>query len=304
MCGACSSQVDAGEEIRCQICNNGFHGIKCANLNKTTIKAINEVNTVSYTCENCLKTGCYAFSGIMNILNKHSDLLNSLIGKVEAVNLGPCQRKEVSTLKPPSSARNTPTPSSASPSTLPAAESAAVPAWQWPARGTTVVTQERQSARQPTATQEGSSARYTGAIPRPNRSNPGQSETAPGSTRVHRNPIIIGTGEGASSIGTQDAFSFRAAPRRQWLYIGRAAPGSKPDDVLAYVRNNLGIEDARCEQLTDTEDICSFKLGVKEDILKTLLVPEKWPPNIAVKEFIPRRRPNMGTFRRRSERQS
>lgn len=85
-------------------------------------------------------------------------------------------------------------------------------------------------------------------------------------------------------------------PRRQWLYLGRAAPDTTVDQVLHWVNNELNIADAKCEILASNDDIRSFKLGVKEDVLKSLLDPGKWPSNIAVKEFIPRKG-SKGTFR-------
>lgn len=81
------------------------------------------------------------------------------------------------------------------------------------------------------------------------------------------------------------------------MYIGRVSPGTSTEDILAYVHSSLGIDDAKCELLTNSDDISSFKLGVREDVLKSLLDPEKWPANVAIKEFIPRRRiNNRGTF--------
>ncbi len=113
-----------------------------------------------------------------------------------------------------------------------------------------------------------------------------------------RNPIIIGK-KPVDNNNSSSASTFNSAPRRQWLHIGRVAPNTSVDTIINYVNNELGITDVKCEILFSNEYICSFKLGVKEDIIKTLLDPAKWPPGVAVKEFIPRR--TRGNFFRQSQ---
>lgn len=113
--------------------------------------------------------------------------------------------------------------------------------------------------------------------------------------RSRRNQPIIGIGGGTQNSDTSIRV-FKAAPRRQWLYIGRVAPDTSCDMIVDYVKSALSIDDVKCELLASNEDTCSFKLGIRENVLKDLLKPELWPENIAIREFIPRR-PNLANFR-------
>lgn len=85
----------------------------------------------------------------------------------------------------------------------------------------------------------------------------------------------------------QTAQAFTAAERRQWIHISRVSPGTTTDIIQNYLKNELKIEDTECICLVSNSDVCSFKVGVKESVLKGLLNPELWPAGIAVKEFLP-----------------
>lgn len=176
-------------------------------------------------------------------------------------------------------------------SVSPASAPAAVPSWMFSAAAS--VTSPAADSRHPHVRPARLQMPRTQETPVPTAITTRSSET--GGRHSTRNPLIIGTGGAVPD--SVDVSTFRAIPRRQWIYVGRVAPGTTPNDVLKYVNDVLHIQDAKCEQLTDNDDICSFKLGVREDVLHSLLVPEKWPPHMAVKEFIPRRRLNVGNFR-------
>lgn len=109
--------------------------------------------------------------------------------------------------------------------------------------------------------------------------------------------------ESVSVIGTRKDFradhsAFSSVERRQWLYIGRASPETTEDDILNYAKKTLEVEDVRCHLLTANEDSSSFKLGVRESVLRNLLNPALWPQGIAVREFLPRsRNKTSGNFR-------
>lgn len=93
-------------------------------------------------------------------------------------------------------------------------------------------------------------------------------------------PLIIGTGKDCALIS--------AGERRQWLYLGRCDPNTNENDVINYISNNLEITDVKCFPLDRNDDVCSFKIGVKESLIKGLLEPGLWPEGTAVKEFLPR----------------
>lgn len=93
--------------------------------------------------------------------------------------------------------------------------------------------------------------------------------------------IIIGT-------STNDKV-FTAAERRQWLYIGRCNPNTTEQQITDYIKNQLCISDVQCILLDRNDDVSSFKVGVKESLLKGLLDHNLWPAGTAVKEFRPRR---------------
>jgi hypothetical protein len=94
-------------------------------------------------------------------------------------------------------------------------------------------------------------------------------------------PLIIGTGKGNALIS--------AGKRRQWLYLGRCDPNTSETDVISYINNNLEITDVKCFPLDKNDDVSSFKIGVKESLIKGLLEPGLWPEGTAVKEFLPRK---------------
>ena len=109
------------------------------------------------------------------------------------------------------------------------------------------------------------------------RSNPQQSRL----DRYNKRPIIIGT-------STNDN-AFTASERRQWLYIGRCNPNTTEVQISDYIKNHLCIPDVQCILLDKNDDVSSFKVGVKESLLRGLLDPNLWPAGTAVKQFLPRR---------------
>ena len=96
-----------------------------------------------------------------------------------------------------------------------------------------------------------------------------------------REPLIIGTG---SQVGR-----LSAAERRQWLYLGRCSPSTTEQHIMDYMDEQLGIKDVKCFPLDKNEDVASFKIGVKESLLKGLLESNLWPAGTAIKEFHQRR---------------
>ena len=109
------------------------------------------------------------------------------------------------------------------------------------------------------------------------RSNPQQSRL----DRYNKRPIIIGT-------STNDN-AFTASERRQWLYIGRCNPNTTEVQISDYIKNHLCIPVVQCILLDKNDDVSSFKVGVKESLLRGLLDPNLWPAGTAVKQFLPRR---------------
>lgn len=103
--------------------------------------------------------------------------------------------------------------------------------------------------------------------------------------------VIIGNGNNKAKHS-----SFLGTERRQWVHVYRVEPGTAEDTVCNYVRELINTDDVKCHRLTDSEDICSFKVGVKESIIKKLLIPDVWPLGVAVREFIPFKK-TKGNFR-------
>lgn len=101
------------------------------------------------------------------------------------------------------------------------------------------------------------------------------------SERSSNNPVLIGRGAGSGL--------FSAGERRQWLYLGRCDPSTTEEHITDYLKNQLSISDVKCLVLDKNDDVVSFKIGVKESLLKGLLDPNLWPVGTAVKEFRPRR---------------
>lgn len=89
--------------------------------------------------------------------------------------------------------------------------------------------------------------------------------------------MIIGT-------GTVNG-PFSAGERRQWIYLGRCDPTTTENNITDYMNQQLGISDVKCFILDRNEDVVSFKIGVKESLLRGLLEPNLWPTGTAVKEF-------------------
>lgn len=95
-----------------------------------------------------------------------------------------------------------------------------------------------------------------------------------------RNPVQIGSaGDG----------TLRAVERRQWVHVGRLCPGTSLEMLESYVKDTIGVEDVVCERLSDNADMCTFKVGVRESKLGSLLVGSVWPNGVAVREFFQRR---------------
>lgn len=83
---------------------------------------------------------------------------------------------------------------------------------------------------------------------------------------------------------------FQAAPRKSWLHIWNANISTSKDDITKFVKNIITSEDIICDKLISKGAYASFKVGVEETQLLTLLNPEIWPEGIYVKRFFHQRR--------------
>ncbi|KAL1493627.1 hypothetical protein ABEB36_009327 [Hypothenemus hampei] len=105
-----------------------------------------------------------------------------------------------------------------------------------------------------------------------------------------RKPII-----GNISIDSESQLEFGCANRRKWIHVYKIQQGVSCETITKYLIEKLKINDPKCIQLTNKEDVCSFKVGVFEGDFDVLMVPSAWPKGVAVREFIVfRKSPYMG----------
>lgn len=114
-------------------------------------------------------------------------------------------------------------------------------------------------------------------------------------------PLIIGTGNGIGTEANHKTFKndksdqkprgLTGSERRRWIYIGRVKAKTSEEDVINYIKDTWSLTDVSCAQLKSNEEFCSFKVGVKESVVKAMMDANKWPKYVAVREFIqfPRR---------------
>lgn len=81
----------------------------------------------------------------------------------------------------------------------------------------------------------------------------------------------------------QNTFDIRAAPRREWLFIGNLDANTTKEHITDHCRGR-GITNIACEAL-DTRTTKAFKVGVLAEELHLLKKPESWPIDVVVKPF-------------------
>lgn len=268
ICSKCDVVVD-NDLLRCSLCPRTFHGIKCAGFNKTILKAITENKAITWKCDDCINT-CIVkmdvLETILSTLQEHSVLIAKLTEKSPA----PVPPHTLNLNK--KGGKN----KSARPLT---------PINEVPPDNFNFNVEPLASASTNSAQKDAVKLTYAKVA---NSSN-GKSTT--------RTPLVIGNK--SDSIGS----AFSSAERRQWIFLGRVKPNATESDIESYVKDTLDIADVKCVKIVGNDDIASFKIGVKESLVKGLLDPNLWPTGVAVKEFLPRnpRRyaPQRGDFRQR-----
>lgn len=100
---------------------------------------------------------------------------------------------------------------------------------------------------------------------------------------------IIGSGEPTEFLETV------AVKRRQFIYVTNLKPTTKAVDVIRHINTKTGVEGddvTLCWPLipkgrsVDQLNFISFKIGVYEEHMATILCPDFWPVNVRVRPFI------------------
>ena len=136
-------------------------------------------------------------------------------------------------------------------------------------------------------------------------------ETLPGENGINRNGTATLNSSPRQVTGTkkplmaavvrgsapQNEFAIRAAPRREWLFIGNLDPDTSEESIIDHCKG-LGVTHITCETLS-TYITKSFKIGILSEEQSILKSPEAWPADIKIQPFRPRkpnrRRPHTRT---------
>lgn len=281
-CAVCNLVLGEVDAVRCRYCSTGFHAVKCKGLNRTTFKSLAEINNICFICDDCLMDNTpHSTKEIMSVLNKHSELLNVILEKMNISNNQSVPLNQLSNVlsEPPSTIAMDVPPSQVQ--IIDAIPTAAGPN----AVSDTNIDRAPSSSNSSTSiTNDKASSDGLDHGPKPKRapgSNSNFRRNAEQSARSDTPHKII--------IGTSDNETFCAAERRQWIYIGGCSPATTTSDINDYVVNVLNISDVKCFPLTKNDDTCSFKIGVKESLIEGLLHPNLWPKKTLIKEFLPRK---------------
>ncbi|CAH0546867.1 unnamed protein product [Brassicogethes aeneus] len=94
--------------------------------------------------------------------------------------------------------------------------------------------------------------------------------------------------EGSAII--QDANDFQAAPKKAWLFIGRAQQTTTKEKLENYLAKKIPNTVFEVEEIkkhsTNNNKNKSFKVGLDFDLLDEVLKPELWPKNLLVRRYI------------------
>lgn len=88
-------------------------------------------------------------------------------------------------------------------------------------------------------------------------------------------------------IGSKDVNSkLKSVKKVSWVFVSRLDPTVKKTDVSDYLMD-AGVRPSDCIELpTKYDSYKSFKVGIQEDLIKTVLFSDFWPEGTLVKEFV------------------
>jgi len=110
--------------------------------------------------------------------------------------------------------------------------------------------------------------------------------------RNKSNENKLNTHRPAPIIGTNSSNNIKSVGKTKWLFISRLAPEVEKEELVGFLKSNLGSE-IKCEEWkTKYEGYKSFKVGLSESQIKNALNPDLWPNGVLVKIFRPNRLKN------------
>ncbi|KAL1488082.1 hypothetical protein ABEB36_015450 [Hypothenemus hampei] len=113
---------------------------------------------------------------------------------------------------------------------------------------------------------------------------------------VFKRPTIVG--EKAHS--SNDKAFFNAADQYKWLHLSKIEAGTTAERIINYISSVHNISDVKCFVLTNNDDVCTFKVGIRESSFDALLDPGSWSKGVLVRRFIALKKPSHSSERKRS----
>lgn len=101
---------------------------------------------------------------------------------------------------------------------------------------------------------------------------------------LRRKPVKITIGTGV----TNTECSFKARPRKMWLYVGRVDESAGKEHVEQYIKEKCNIVDSReldVEPLNTVGRSAAFKVGIDPKYFETVKECDFWPSGILVRRF-------------------
>lgn len=101
-------------------------------------------------------------------------------------------------------------------------------------------------------------------------------------------PEKIIKGTASSSTANPASDQLKAADRKAWFYVDRAARNTTCNQLANYIKTKFPRVVMEVEELKQTNSNSttkSFKLGVDFSLLEELSCPDFWPENIIVRRF-------------------
>lgn len=88
-------------------------------------------------------------------------------------------------------------------------------------------------------------------------------------------------------------------PPKKYIFISRFAAETTAEDVDFYIKSKLGVNaDILINKFSYSQprSITSFKVAVPPDVYNIIIVPEFWPPNTIVREYLFKENPRINNI--------
>lgn len=272
---ACKYPADK-EFVTCKVCALSFHA-RCGGVRKTGLAAMRENTNIVWYCIHCSQ---------FSINDTATSLMNCTKAVIEMVS-----KLDVFTQnRQPSAAAESSSPVSLTPDSLTPASLMAAPTNRPYKRTHDLIADD--SPEQPKK------------VNKTMKTTPSTSAMTFG-TKSTSSDLVAAPPKGSRTSTNSDDTSI---PFKH-IYVTRLLPSTSEEDVVKHVMNNSQLVNAdllKCCKLVpksrNIEDLSfvSFKLSTSEADFSTLISPDVWPLNVAVREFQSiEKRPSITSFRRR-----